>query len=102
MHQIGLKNDSRSSNFSFFPKQYGEEHVSDRGPIPAHLLGNMWAQDWSQVFALTEPYPGRESIDVTPQLKNQVRWGPLVVYNYCNKLIVTLPCIFFPTGNMLL
>src|SRR5262249_59519189 len=25
-------------------KQYGAEHVPEGGPIPAHLLGNMWSQ----------------------------------------------------------
>ena len=28
---------------------YGEEHMPDDGTIPAHLLGNMWAQGWSNI-----------------------------------------------------
>ena len=28
------------------------------GPIPAHLLGNMWAQEWGNIYDLVEPYPG--------------------------------------------
>jgi peptidyl-dipeptidase A len=27
-------------------KVYGKDKVPDGKPIPAHLLGNMWAQDW--------------------------------------------------------
>ena len=25
------------------------------GPIPAHLLGNMWAQDWANIYPLVAP-----------------------------------------------
>ena len=35
-------------------ERYGDEVPAD-GPIPAHLLGNIWAQDWSNVFALVAP-----------------------------------------------
>ena len=31
--------------------------VSETGPIPAHLLGNIWAQDWTNLEPLVEP-PG--------------------------------------------
>ncbi len=32
-------------------QKYGDV-VPATGPIPAHLLGNIWAQDWSNVFDL--------------------------------------------------
>jgi peptidyl-dipeptidase A len=32
-------------------EKYGDI-VPERGPIPAHLLGNIWAQDWGNVFDL--------------------------------------------------
>jgi peptidyl-dipeptidase A len=32
-------------------EKYGAA-VPESGPIPAHLLGNIWAQDWSNVFDL--------------------------------------------------
>ncbi|WP_373277986.1 M2 family metallopeptidase [Ferrimonas marina] len=34
---------------------YGDEVVSQSEPIPAHLLGNMWAQQWSNVYDLVAP-----------------------------------------------
>lgn len=38
--------------------------VSADGPIPAHILGNIWAQDWSNVFPLVAPATGqRASLD---------------------------------------
>ena len=34
--------------------RYGDDTVSKTGPIPAHLLGNMWAQEWSHLEDLVE------------------------------------------------
>ncbi len=34
---------------------YGPAVVPPDQPIPAHLLGNIWAQEWSNVFDLVEP-----------------------------------------------
>ena len=34
---------------------YGEDIVSQDKPIPAHLLGNMWAQSWGNIYALVKP-----------------------------------------------
>ena len=33
---------------------YGNR-VPESGPIPAHLLGNMWAQEWGNIFPLVAP-----------------------------------------------
>ena len=49
-------------------RKYGTEKVSATGPIPAHLLGNMWAQEWPNVYPLVEPYSGQSSLDVKKQL----------------------------------
>ncbi len=50
---------------------YGEDKVPQDGPIPAHLLGNMWAQQWSALYDLLEPYPGVGDIDVDTTLKTK-------------------------------
>ena len=50
---------------------YGEDKVPRDGPIPAHLLGNMWAQDWTYVYELLEPYPGVSAIDVEKTLRSE-------------------------------
>ena len=42
-------------------KKYGADKVPDGKPIPAHLLGNMWAQQWNNIYDdLLKPYPGRQ------------------------------------------
>ncbi len=50
--------------------KYGDK-VSTTGPIPAHLLGNMWQQDWQNLYPMLEPFPGEPSIDVTAALKKK-------------------------------
>ncbi len=35
-------------------EKYGDA-VPAAGPIPAHLLGNMWAQDWENIYPLVAP-----------------------------------------------
>jgi peptidyl-dipeptidase A len=48
---------------------YGKELPGDRGPIPAHLLGNMWAQEWNNIYDLVVPYPNEPALDVGRKLK---------------------------------
>jgi len=47
---------------------YGSKVVPPTGPIPSHLLGNMWAQTWDYLYPELEPYKGVAPIDVTPVL----------------------------------
>jgi peptidyl-dipeptidase A len=42
-----------------------------KGPIPAHLLGNMWAQEWGTVYPLVEPHKVKASLDVTAALNKK-------------------------------
>ncbi|XP_053409042.1 angiotensin-converting enzyme-like isoform X1 [Mercenaria mercenaria] len=52
-------------------KTYGAENFPSTGHIPAHLLGNMWGQQWNNIYNLVEPYKGVEKIDVTPEMLRQ-------------------------------
>jgi len=52
-------------------QHYGKEKVPAKGPIPAHLLGNMWAQEWNNIYPLVEPYGGEGSLDVSKSLKDK-------------------------------
>jgi peptidyl-dipeptidase A len=49
-------------------EKYGEA-VPENGLIPAHLTGNMWAQDWAALYDWIEPYPGEPSLDITKALE---------------------------------
>jgi peptidyl-dipeptidase A len=50
-------------------KKYGPTVVAADGPIPAHLLGNMWAQDWTNIDALVAPQGADPGYDLTEILK---------------------------------
>tara|TARA_R110000744_G_scaffold71508_4_gene144118 strand:+ start:5336 stop:7180 length:1845 start_codon:yes stop_codon:yes gene_type:complete len=49
-------------------KKYGEDKVPQDQPIPAHLLGNMWAQSWGNIYDLVAPENADPGYDVTKQL----------------------------------
>lgn len=51
--------------------KYGDAVVPRDGLIPAHLLGNMWAQQWSNLYPLMEPYPNQTHLDVSGVLREQ-------------------------------
>ncbi|XP_055918093.1 angiotensin-converting enzyme-like [Eupeodes corollae] len=37
-------------------KKFKNQDIDINGPIPAHLLGNMWSQDWSSYHKLLSPF----------------------------------------------
>jgi len=51
-------------------EKYGEKGSID-GMIPAHLTGNMWAQQWGNLWDMLEPYPDAGGLDVEGGLKAQ-------------------------------
>ena len=50
-------------------EKYGPQVVPPAGPLPAHLLGNMWAQSWENVYPLVAPLQAAPSYDLTALLK---------------------------------
>ncbi|RZA17551.1 MAG: peptidase M2 family protein [Lysobacteraceae bacterium] len=39
------------------------------GLLPAHLMGNMWQQDWSELWDILQPYKGVGELDVDAALR---------------------------------
>jgi peptidyl-dipeptidase A len=54
-------------------EQYGKDKVPDGKPIPAHLLGNMWAQEWNNIWPLVQPYKKAGSLDASKAIEKQ-KW----------------------------
>ncbi len=48
---------------------YGSDVVPSDEPIPAHLLGNIWAQTWSNTYELVGPEDSERSYDLTELLQ---------------------------------
>jgi peptidyl-dipeptidase A len=61
-------------------EKYGDA-VPANGAIPAHLLGNMWAQDWSNIYPLLAPKNADPGFDLTELLKKRnTDWKQMVKY----------------------
>jgi len=63
-------------------QRYGPQVVPPDGPIPAHLLGNPWAQQWENVFPILGLQENSSGYDLTQLLqarnldaKGMVRYG---------------------------
>ena len=50
-------------------EKYGAAVVPEKGPIPAHLLGNVWAQQWGEIYSLLAPQGADPGYDLTAILK---------------------------------
>lgn len=50
-------------------EKYGTDKVPQDRPIPAHLLGNMWAQSWGNIYDIVGPKDAGSVYDVTELLK---------------------------------
>jgi len=80
-------------------ERYGSSRVPEQGPIPAHLLGNMWAQEWGNIYDLVEPYPGASNLNVNKALVEQgydaVRMTKLAEGFFVSLGMPTLPQSFW-------
>ena len=52
-------------------EKYGTQVVALDKPIPAHLLGNMWAQQWGNIYPLLAPANADRGYDLTQTLKSR-------------------------------
>ncbi|HEX8192912.1 MAG TPA: M2 family metallopeptidase [Allosphingosinicella sp.] len=50
-------------------RQYGDAVQPADGPIKAHLLGNLWAQEWGNIYDIVAPRGARPSYDLTQLLE---------------------------------
>ncbi|QQS45383.1 MAG: M2 family metallopeptidase [Acidobacteriota bacterium] len=46
-------------------EKYGDAVVPASGPIPAHLLGNMWSQQWGNIYDILKPPTGTAGYELT-------------------------------------
>ncbi len=68
---------------------YGDDRVGSTGPIPAHLLGNMWAQSWEGIYPLVAPPDDGGSVDLTKLLVDRGT-TPEEMVGYAERFFVSL------------
>ena len=69
--------------------RYGEGTVDPHGPIPAHLLGNMWAQSWNNIANILIPYPDKPSIDVSEEMVKQ-GWTAKIMFDKADEFFQSM------------
>ncbi|HMD50032.1 MAG TPA: M2 family metallopeptidase, partial [Bryobacteraceae bacterium] len=69
-------------------EKYGDV-VPASGPIPAHLLGNMWAQEWEDIYPLVAPKNADPGYDLTAILKSK-NTQPLDMVRYGERFFTSL------------
>jgi peptidyl-dipeptidase A len=69
-------------------EKYGDA-VPAGGPIPAHLLGNMWAQTWDNIYSLIAPKDADPGFDLTAILKAR-KTEPLQMIRYGESFFTSL------------
>ena len=70
-------------------KKYGSSVVSESAPIPADLLGNMWSQDWSNIYPLVAPPNSDPGFDLTEIIKAR-NISPVDMVHYGERFFISL------------
>jgi len=70
-------------------EKYGADVVSEDRPIPADLLGNMWSQDWTNIYPLLAPANADPGYDLTEILKAK-KIEPVGMVHYGERFFMSL------------
>nr|XP_012153313.1 PREDICTED: angiotensin-converting enzyme isoform X1 [Megachile rotundata]XP_012153314.1 PREDICTED: angiotensin-converting enzyme isoform X1 [Megachile rotundata]XP_012153315.1 PREDICTED: angiotensin-converting enzyme isoform X1 [Megachile rotundata]XP_012153316.1 PREDICTED: angiotensin-converting enzyme isoform X1 [Megachile rotundata] len=68
---------------------YGPEKIAAHAPLPAHILGNIWAQSWTNIIDVTLPYPGKNYIDVTQEMQAQ-GYTPIEMFRIAEEFYLSM------------
>ena len=71
-------------------EHYGDEVISKTGPLPVHMLGNMWGQSWSNIYDLVyEEKPDSKYIDVT-KIINEKSLSEIEMVEYAEDFFISI------------
>jgi len=70
-------------------QKYGDAVVPATGPIPAHLLGNMWSQQWGNIYDILKPPTAGAGYDLTGILVSR-KTDPLQMVRYGERFFTSL------------
>ena len=71
-------------------EHYGDEVVSRTGPLPVHMLGNMWGQSWSNIYDLVyEEKSDSKYIDVT-KIINEKSLSEIEMVEYAEDFFISI------------
>ncbi|XP_072236951.1 angiotensin-converting enzyme 2 [Leuresthes tenuis] len=64
-------------------------HIDSQGPLPAHLLGDMWGRFWTNLYPLSTPYPDKPDIDVSKTMREQ-GWSEVRLFQEAEKFFMSV------------
>ncbi|XP_040895328.1 angiotensin-converting enzyme 2 [Toxotes jaculatrix] len=64
-------------------------HIDSKGPLPAHLLGDMWGRFWTNLYPLSVPYPAKPDIDVSKTMVEK-GWSELQLFKEAEKFFMSV------------
>jgi len=67
----------------------GKWQNQETGPIPAHIFGNMWAQEWDYLLDDVLPYPNVTTPDATQEMRKQA-YTPLDMFQLAEDYFVNI------------
>ena len=71
-------------------EHYGDKVISKTGPLPVHMLGNMWGQSWSNIYDLVyEEKPDSKYIDVT-KIINEKSLSEIQMVEYAEDFFISM------------
>ncbi|XP_065335573.1 angiotensin-converting enzyme-like isoform X1 [Cloeon dipterum] len=82
---------------------YGDQ-IPAGDKIPAHLLGNMWAQSWDNIYDILVPFPNATKVDITQAMLDQGYDVPRM-FDVANEFYTSLglePMVMSYTGNSII
>ncbi|KAM6943565.1 LOW QUALITY PROTEIN: angiotensin-converting enzyme 2 [Xenentodon cancila] len=63
--------------------------IDPQGPLPAHLLGDMWGRFWTNLYSLVVPYPDKPDIDVS-QTMVEKGWTEIRLFEEAEKFFMSV------------
>jgi peptidyl-dipeptidase A len=75
---------------SSLSKKYGPDVVAPDGPIPAHLLGNIWAQEWGNIYDVVAPPKTSTGYDLTQILEKRKDIDAVEMVRYGERFFTSL------------
>ncbi|XP_029354067.1 angiotensin-converting enzyme 2 isoform X2 [Echeneis naucrates] len=64
-------------------------YIDSQGPLPAHLLGDMWGRFWTNLYPLCVPYPEKPDIDVSKTMVEK-GWTELKFFEEAEKFFMSV------------
>ncbi|KAG8179781.1 hypothetical protein JTE90_002821 [Oedothorax gibbosus] len=68
---------------------YNHNAITKDGPIPAHILGDMYAQKWRGIFSIVNPFPKHKAPNVTDALI-QKKMKPIDMFMVAERFFVSI------------